>query len=245
MQYTIFTDGSSRGNPGKGGYGSIIIVSKDNTPVYVREIGKGENMTTNNRMELSACIKAFENISDMEKKYPPTEKIKVFTDSSYVVNGITKWVKGWQKNNWQTKEKKDVLNKDLWESLYVNTKKYNVDWQVIGGHIGIKGNERCDEIATAMADDKDIELFDGVYDKYSIKDILDMKHDEQMLSNKGESRNRSNAKAYSYVSMVKNIIKVHETWADCEKRVKGVAGAKYKKALNQEEEVALIKSWRG
>ena len=103
---TIFSDGSSKGNPGPGGWGAIIASSDK-----VVEIGGGEKYTTNNRMELLAAISALETVENNK------EEIILNTDSSYVINGITKWVFGWQKNNWKTSTKADVVNKDLWERL--------------------------------------------------------------------------------------------------------------------------------
>jgi len=116
----IFTDGASLGNPGPGGYGAVILIPKE-IDYMVCEIGGGEKHTTNNRMELMAAIKGLESLSksDLMKSQP----IKIHTDSSYVINGITKWVFSWERRNWVTMNKEPVLNKDLWEALLEQTRK--------------------------------------------------------------------------------------------------------------------------
>lgn len=165
---TIFTDGSSRGNPGPGGWATVIVNGRK-----VSEFGGVEKMTTNNRMEMTAAIEA---LSHTSKK----SKIILYTDSSYLINSITKWVKAWKKNNWkrniwQTKTKEDVLNKDLWMKLDTLNTDRIVEWFYVSGHAGIAGNERCDQIATAFADHEAIELFNGPLLKYNIPNILEIR----------------------------------------------------------------------
>src|SRR3972149_9838624 len=145
----IFTDGASKGNPGPGGFG-VIIVFSDNKVI---ELGGGEKHTTNNRMELSGAIYA---LSEVLKK---EEEILVYTDSKYLINGMTGWIYGWQKNGWKTKDKKVVLNKDLWEKLVELVKNKKIKWHYVGGHVGVAGNERCDEIADAKALGKKVDLY--------------------------------------------------------------------------------------
>lgn len=252
---TIFTDGSSRGNPGPGGYAAIIIFPQNNDgelkviseKFQVKELGGREEHTTNNRMELTAAIKALRQIHDSRFR------IQVFSDSSYVINGITQWVHGWQKNGWQTATKKEVENRDLWEKLFLLTKAKKIIWQQVGGHIGLAGNERCDEIAQAYADwtrnkrgtnAEPIKLYIGSMSDYQIKNILnlyDISYKKQKV--KTVSRARQKAKAYSYVSMVNGSVETHRTWAECEARVKGKRGAKYKKVFSADEERNLIAEW--
>lgn len=231
---TIFTDGSSRGNPGPGGWGSVVVTKGVKSEVV--ELGGAEKHTTNNRMELTACL---EGISHT----PKGSNILVNTDSSYVINGITKWIHGWKKNNWRTKAKEDVLNKDLWVKLDTATTDRKVEWKYVGGHIGILGNERCDHIATDFADGNKSALYKGSLGNYDLSNILDVSHNEISLAKKKTSSSKSNAKAYSYISMVDEIIETHKTWADCEKRVKGAKGAKYKKSLSSEDEAKIIEEW--
>ncbi len=234
---TIFTDGSSRGNPGPGGWGSVVVESRklkvESSETFVTELGGGEKHTTNNRMEIKAAI---EGISHA----PKGANILVNTDSSYVINGITKWIYGWKKNNWMTKAKEDVLNKDLWMRLDASMQSKKVEWKYVGGHIGILGNERCDHVATAFADGVKPKLYKGLLSQYDLPNILDISHNEVSLMKKKSSPSKSSAKAYSYVSMVSGVIETHKTWAECEKRVKGTKGAKYKKSFSEEDEAQII-----
>ena len=244
-QFTVFTDGSSRGNPGPGGWGAVVVekkISKEakkeemNVATHVAELGGGEKHTTNNRMELTAAV---EGVSHT----PKGSNILLHTDSSYVINGITKWINGWKKNNWITKAKEDVQNKDLWMKLDACAGDRKVEWKYVGGHIGILGNERCDHIATAFADGRHVKLYKGPLSQYDLQNILDITYDEGELKKKKSSSSRSNAKAYSYVSMVGGVIETHKTWAECEKRVKGSKGAKYKKSLSREDEDSIIEEF--
>ena len=241
---SIFTDGSSRGNPGPGGFGAVLVLpysaeapGKDSNTTYkVQEVGGREAHTTNNRMELQAAISALSRIQNSEFI------IHINTDSSYLINGITKWVFGWQRNNWKTTLKKDVENRDLWEMLVDVSRSKSIEWNYVGGHIGVAGNTRCDEIATAFADGATPELYSGPLAGYGIQNILDLQHDAGMAREKSSGRTHSNAKAYSYVSLVDGKIETHKTWAECEARVKGKK-ARFKKVLSAEEERGLIAEW--
>lgn len=226
---SIFTDGSSRGNPGPGGWGAIIRMNSE-----VKEIGGREEHTTNNRMELSAAINALIYVDENGSK----GEIIVQTDSKYVIKGITSWVSGWQKNGWKTANKQDVVNRDLWEALSFASSGLSIFWKYVEGHAGHPGNERCDEIATVFADNQNINLYHGVASKYGID--LDAK---VVVGSKKVSKKSSSAKAYSYVSLVDGKINMDKTWAECEKRVKGARGAKYKKVFSKSEEDALISEW--
>jgi len=144
MQKTIeiYTDGSSLGNPGPGGWG-IVITSSDKT---VTELGGSEKDTTNNRMELMAVI---ESLKYIIKKYPQ-DKVIIHADSTYVLGGVTTWIHNWEKNGWRTANKKPVLNKDLWQELITLVREFKgiLSWQKVKGHDGHVHNERADVIAT-------------------------------------------------------------------------------------------------
>jgi ribonuclease HI len=150
----IYTDGSSKGNPGPGGWGAIIFNGEK-----VKEIGSREEHTTNNRMEMMAAIKALQSV-------PENSELEMQTDSEYLMKGITIWIKNWQKNNWRTKNKKAVLNKDLWQVLWEEIQKRKVEWKKVLGHSGHEFNERCDEIATSFADGQKMILYEGSSDNY-------------------------------------------------------------------------------
>jgi ribonuclease HI len=224
----IFSDGSSRGNPGPGGWGAIISLKGK-----VAELGGCVPHTTNNRMELLAAINALSKIKD--------KKTEIFlnSDSSYVINGITKWVNGWQKNGWITSTKEEVINRDLWEKLIKVTQGKKIKWNYVGGHIGILGNERCDEIATAFADKGKIKLFNGKISNYRYN-LFDMKGSHIKATKKSKSK----GPAYSYLSLVHGVLKIDKTWAECEKRVRGIKGdVKFKKAVSFEDEKNILKEW--
>jgi ribonuclease HI len=131
----IFADGACSGNPGVGGF-AAILKSDDR----VKELSGCEKMTTNNRMELLGVIVALEAL-----KRPC--RVKVTSDSNYVVKGMNEWIEGWRKRNWMSSQKKPVLNRDLWERLLAAAFPHEVEWVWIKGHNGHRENERCDEIA--------------------------------------------------------------------------------------------------
>jgi len=142
----IYTDGSSRGNPGPGGWAAILLQGRK-----VRELGGREEHTTNNRMELKAAIEGL-------KAVPTGSKVAVMADSEYVVKGITLWIKGWLAKNWRTAAKKPVLNQDLWQELLKAAEGKDIQWKVVLGHSGVEQNERADVIATSFADNIPIDL---------------------------------------------------------------------------------------
>lgn len=235
----IYTDGSSRGNPGPGGWGAIVA-----TRERVIELGEGDKHTTNNKMELSAAIKALAYVRDLGGEYT----IDMHVDSQYVINGITKWVAGWEKNNWMTSKKEEVLNRDLWEPLAeviadLQMSGCKISWNHTPGHAGIEGNDRADIIATMFADEEDPKLFSDVREKYEV-DLVPHTGDPKLLAAKKlKSKSKSGVKAYSYLSLVNGKLEKHSTWAECEKRVKGVRGTKYKKSVSEEDERAIMKEW--
>ena len=138
----IYTDGACVGNPGPGGWAAIII--KDNRK---RELYGGEKLTTNNRMELTAAIKALEYYNSQEGKQPSMEQIEIYTDSVYVKEGITVWITSSEKNNWKTTDKKNVKNVDLWKKLKELVKYKNIEWKWIKGHSNNPMNDLADELA--------------------------------------------------------------------------------------------------
>jgi ribonuclease HI len=136
----IYTDGSCIGNPGAGGWAAIILDGKNE-----KIISGSKNNTTNNQMELSAAIKA---LSNFNKK----KSFKIFTDSNYVKDGITKWIKNWKKNNWKTSAKKPVKNQELWKKLDKLVKFHDVKWEWIKGHSTNIYNNLADELAKKAAE---------------------------------------------------------------------------------------------
>ena len=137
MKYIIYTDGACSGNPGPGGWGAVIIDEENNQI----ELSGSEKSTTNNRMELLAPIKAL-------KKIKKEANITIFTDSTYLKNGITEWIKKWETNGWKNANKKPIKNKDLWQELNKLTQKKDITWKWIKAHAGNPLNELADQLAT-------------------------------------------------------------------------------------------------
>ena len=137
MKYVIYTDGACSGNPGPGGWGAIILNEEKNET----NISGKEKSTTNNRMELMAPIMALRKIKE-------ASKIIIYTDSIYLKNGITTWIKNWEKNGWKSTNKKPVKNKDLWVMLNELSREHVIDWKWVKAHAGNKYNEIADKLAT-------------------------------------------------------------------------------------------------
>ena len=142
MEIKIYTDGACMGNPGPGGWAAIIL--KENKK---KEIFGGVKLTTNNRMELTAAIKALEYCNSEKEKQPTLKNLIIFTDSTYVKEGITVWINNWEKNNWKTSDKKNVKNIDLWKKLKELTNSNQVEWHWVKGHSEDPMNELADELA--------------------------------------------------------------------------------------------------
>ena len=142
MEVNIYTDGACVGNPGPGGWAAIII-SKNKK----KQLFGGEKLTTNNRMELTAAIKALEYCSQQDEKLLTLRQFKVYTDSIYLKEGITVWINTWEKNNWKTADKKNVKNVDLWKKLKKLAKTNSIEWLWIKGHSGNPMNDLVDKLA--------------------------------------------------------------------------------------------------
>ncbi len=234
----VFCDGAAKGNPGPGGWGVVIATPEGE----VVELGGSHPHTTNNRMELTAAIEALTAIRD------DSRAADVHTDSTYVIKGIREWIWGWRRRGWKTAEGKDVLNRELWielDQLASARGKDGVAWHYVRGHSGIPGNERVDQIADSLARGIPVELYRGPLAGYGIA-IFDLPDDTTVPSRtRGSSNGRSSsAPAYSYLSLVDGTPMRHATWAQCERRVKGRSGARFKKAASAADESAILRSWQ-
>ena len=138
-QVEIFTDGACKGNPGPGGWGAVLRMGG-----HEKELSGHAPATTNNRMELSAVIEALNALKS------PCEVV-LHTDSKYVIDGITKWIFGWQKNGWKNAAKQPVVNIDLWQALLIAARPHKISWQWVKGHSGHPENERADKLASDAA----------------------------------------------------------------------------------------------
>lgn len=136
----IYTDGACRGNPGPGGWAATLELGE-----HLRELSGAEAATTNNRMELTAVIRALEALKR-------SSALIIHTDSEYVRRGITEWIEGWKARGWKTADKKPVKNQDLWERLDALSRQHDIEWRWVKGHSGVPGNERVDQLANAAID---------------------------------------------------------------------------------------------
>lgn len=232
-QILIFTDGACSGNPGPGGWGSIISYPEGR----VKELGGHKSQTTNNEMELMAAIQALEEIQN------DLRPVLFYTDSTYVIRGITQWIWGWLRNDWKTAEGKEVANKGCWQKLssWVQRRGNSgkIQWLYSRGHVGTPGNERCDEIAVSFSQKKWVDLYEGPLLNYSIS-IYDVPEDGSLPAPRTPVEKKA---AYSYLSLIGSEVCRHSTWTSCERRVKGQSGAKFKKATSQDDEFQILKTW--
>jgi ribonuclease HI len=235
----VFTDGASKRNPGPGGWG-VVVVTPDG---HVTELGGGAALTTNNKMELTGAIEALTQVADLDGP------LAIYTDSTYVIQGIESWVHNWKRRGWKTGTGGEVMNRDLWEALSSLTAARgprSISWHYVRGHSGIPGNERVDEIADAFAVQGRATLYDGPLAKYGIA-ILDIPDDTSVPArskpSSGSGSGRSKGPAYSYLSVVDGKPMRHSTWADCERRVKGRSGARFKKATSDVDQAAILRTW--
>ena len=231
LPIVIFADGACSGNPGPGGWGTVIATPDGK----VLELGGKEAHTTNNRMELRAVIEGLAAVKDM------TGGVAVYTDSTYVIRGITQWIWAWRAKEWKTAEGKDVSNIELWKELsrFVAARKPKPEWHYVRGHQGIAGNERVDEIATGFTQGRRVDLYRGSLLQYSIP-IHDVPDDTSLPEMRPKEEKK---KALSYLSVVNGKPERHPTWKECEARVTGRSGAKFKKAMNEAEELLILGEW--
>lgn len=234
MPTVVFADGAAKGNPGPGGWGAIVVTPDGR----VTELGGGERHTTNNRMELTAAIEGLRHVG------PAAGEVALHTDSTYVIRGIREWIHAWRRRGWRTVQGGDVLNRDLWETLAaINREVGKVTWHYVAGHSGIPGNERVDEIANAFATGKHVPLYRGPLIRYDVP-VLDIPEDTSVPTRTpGAPARGRRATPHSYLSLVDGQPARHATWAECERRVKGRAGARFKKAMTEAEEAAILASW--
>jgi len=253
QQIVVFTDGASKRNPGPGGWG-VVIVTPDG---HVTELGGGAPLTTNNKMELTGAIQALTHLREVRGP------LSIHTDSTYVIQGIEQWVHNWKRRGWKTATGGEVMNREYWEELWSLTAARpprSIAWHYVRGHTGIPGNERVDEIADACAVQGRVTLYDGPLAGYGIP-ILDLPDDTSVPARRkpagggsgggsgsgggtGGGSGKSKKPAYSYLSVVDGMPMRHSTWAECEQRVSGRSGAKFKKATNEADQAAILRSWR-
>ena len=238
MEKTIFIycDGACSGNPGPGGWGAVIIFPENR----VRELGGAQRPTTNNRMEMLGAIAALSAVSDR------SERVKLYTDSGLLINGITGWINNWKRKGWETAAGKPVVNRELWErlDLLAQARKGRLAWCHVKGHTGHEINERCDDIAVAFSKGIKPKLYDGpaVGCGYSLLEP-EAGHLRAPAPKSASSSPRSKTVGGIYISLVEGRVERHATWPQCRERVHGVSGARFKKVTSAAEEQAALKLW--
>lgn len=243
-EIVIYGDGACSGNPGPGGFGAILLFPDHS----VVELAERYAQTTNNRMEISAVLKAIELI--LETPFiTTTDQIQIFTDSVYLIRGATQWMFGWKKKGWKNATNEPIANPDLWQlmdkilyQVKIKNPKLKIEWNFVKGHAGIHGNERCDELAVAMSKNESIDLYQGPAERYHF-DILQLP-EKKPLPEMNKNRDSGEAKkAAWYLSLVNGVLKTHKTWPECEAVVKGRPGVKFKKVTSSDEEAQIKKLW--
>lgn len=231
LETVIFCDGACSGNPGPGGWGAIVAAGDQ-----VLELGGRDRATTNNKMELRGAIEALRAIGSV------TGEALVYTDSVYVINGITKWIFGWMRNGWKSSQGGEVQNQELWKELHAvvsaRGKGNPIRWHYVRGHAAVAGNERVDAIAVAFSQGESPSLYRGRRDGYGIS--LDPGELETLPM---KSTKKAKSGPSVYLSLVGPLAMKHATWAECERRVKGQANAKFKKVTSAAEEEQVWREW--
>jgi ribonuclease HI len=238
VEVLAFTDGAAKGNPGPGGWGAVVLLGG----AAVRELGASGGATTNNRMEMSAALGVLEWLREAA---PGTRaKITIATDSTYLMRGVSEWLFGWKKRGWKTRDGGDVANRDLWEKLDQAVMACgSVQWRYVPGHAGFPGNDRADEIASEFALGRAPKLYEGPFEGYG-RDLTHLPPEGAPIKSVSrETKSRSKPGAHSYVSIVDGVLQKHATWTECERRVKGRAGARFRKTVSAADERELLREW--
>ena len=227
-EFVLYTDGACSGNPGPGGWAFIIFDGEDR----VIEKARFVDQTTNNRMEMTALLEGLREFL-FQAGESRSCALHIYIDSSYVVNGCTKWIHAWKKRGWKTMDGKDVLNRDLWEILDLVCRSLPVStrWNIVPGHSGLPGNEKCDALAVRVQKEQ------GVHEQVRSVSSYDFDIRRQ------PDLNRFIKKDPFYLSYVAGVLERHSSWSECEARVKSRPGARFKKVKNLHEEEETLKSW--
>jgi ribonuclease HI len=232
----LFTDGACSGNPGPGGWACVLSLPDGRA----RELAGREPQTTNNRMEMRAVLEGLKAVAHLEGP------ALVHTDSTYVLGGMTKWLAGWKRRGWRTAAGEPVKNEDLWRALDAARDargRGGVQWRWVRGHDGHDANERCDELAVAESRGRPVELYDGPLLAYPYGSLAPS---DALVLPETKPRSASpelSAGPATYLSYVDGKLERHGAWKDCEARVKGRGGAKFKKVRGADEERATLRAW--
>lgn len=240
-QIWIYSDGACSGNPGPGGWACLIAFLGERD--HVVERGGGESRTTNNRMEMESVIQALAICPENEKT-----PIEIFSDSKLLIQGATQWLPGWKAKKWVKSDGQPVANVDLWERLDRELVRFRgrLRWTYVPGHAGVEGNERADAIAVAFSKQDSVALFEGPLTEYPHASAFrERPSSGEAEAGDTKSRKSKGSKAGGYyLSLLDNRLERHATWAECEARVKGKSGAKFKKVSGAADEELTLRSWK-
>lgn len=232
--YLMFSDGACSGNPGVGAWAFVAIQLAENlSESEVYEATDYSEQTTNNRMELTAVINAIQWLAKRD-----FEKAAIWTDSKYVQEGLSRWMYGWDRNNWVTQEGSPVSNQDLWKDALQLERTLGAIWKKIKleklpGHHGILGNERCDKLARECISKHFAETYKGPLSGHPFgMDML-----------KTGAIKPQGLGDFWYISLISGKANRHKTWPECEAFVKNQKGAKFKKVYSIQEETLILKQW--
>jgi ribonuclease HI len=233
----LFADGACSGNPGPGGWACIAVLPGGD----VRELGGREAPTTNNRMELGGVIAGLRAVSGRP------EPVVVHSDSTYVLGGITSWIQGWKRRGWKTAAGEPVKNEDLWrelDALVAARGRGGVEWRWVKGHSGHDANERCDAIAVAFSRGRPIDLYAGPLLSYPHGSLAPSEA-KPLPAKRASARASapSSSGPATYLSLLDGKLERHATWRECESRVKGRSGARFKKVKSSAEERETLSAW--
>ena len=235
----LFTDGACSGNPGPGGWGCVLATPDGRA----RELAGRADATTNNRMELTAMIEGLKAVAGLPGP------VVAHTDSTYVLGGITAWLRGWKARGWVTAAGEPVKNEDLWRALdavVFDRGRGGVQWRWVKGHAGHDANERCDQLAVAACRRQPLELYSGPLLDYPHGSLAPSEEKPLPARAKNSNNSRPDPKGKgpaTYLSLLDGKLERHGTWKECEARVKGRSGARFKKVTSADEESATLRSW--
>lgn len=233
-EIVVFTDGACSGNPGPGGWAAVVALPEGR----VRELAGGAAQTTNNRMEMGAVIAALESLAERP------EPVALHTDSTYVIKGVTEWLAGWKRRGWLSSTGQAVLNRDLWERLdeLSASRRGRLSWRYVRGHSNSAGNNRCDELAVAWSKGSSLPLYDGPAKEYPC-DLASVTVETIPARRSSLGGRKAKGGPGVYLSLVDGRLERHAVWAQCQARVHGKSGARFKKVASPDEEAATLRAW--
>lgn len=250
MRIDIYCDGAASGNPGPAAWGAVLLVwDKASEGDVVREYGEFFERATNNQMEMLASIRMLQSCRQIDQTHA-VEKIRVFTDSKYLIDGATRYLKNWKRNGFVTVANGLVKNRELWEELNHELEFWakRLSWHYVPGHSGVLGNEIANEIAQSLSKRIERSLYDGPRAHYyEGRDLSEGLDQVDLARETGSSRTaaqqigRSTDPGYPvYLAVIQGKLERFQTWVECERAVKGRSGVRFKKVKNKVEEQAFI-----